>query len=404
MASSGRVVVVGASAAGLTTAQSARTHGYDGEIVLVGQEPEEPYDRPPLSKQLLSGDWEPDRLTLRPRADLDKLALDLRLGVRASAVDTTTRTVALADGSALTYDTLVIATGVIPTRLPYGHDLGGVHVLRGLGDALRLRAELRAGGPLVVIGAGFLGAEVAAVARGLGLCVTLVDPMPLPLLRAMGAQVGGVLADVHRGHGVDLRCGTGVRALHGRGGRVARVELDDGTHVPADTVLVAIGSKPAVNWLTGSGIPLGDGVLCDERGQVTPGVFAVGDVAAWRDARTGRHQRVEHRMTATDHGRTVGRALAGVTADDAPLVPYFWSDQYDLRLQSYGIPGADRDFTVVEGSLAKRRFVAVYGGGAGEEHVVRAVVGCGMPRQLRTWRQAVADAAPWPRPVNVGSY
>ncbi|MDX6345852.1 MAG: hypothetical protein QOF84_642 [Streptomyces sp.] len=403
MASSGRAVVVGASAAGLATAQSARTQGYDGEIVLVGEEPEEPYDRPPLSKQLLSGDWEPDRLTLRPRADLDKLALDLRLGVRASAVDTAARTVALADGSALTYDALVIATGVTPARLPYGHDLRGVHVLRGLGDALRLRAELRAGRRLVVIGAGFLGAEVAAVARGLGVAVTLVDPLPLPLVRVLGAEVGGMLAEVHRGHGVDLRCGTGVLALHGHGGRVREVELDDGTAVPADAVLVAIGSKPAVGWLAGSGIPLGDGVLCDERGQALPGVFAVGDVAAWRDARSGRHRRVEHRMTATDHGRIVGRALAGTAAAESPLVPYFWSDQYDLKLQSYGLPGADREFAVVEGSLAERRFVAVYNGHAGEEDIVHAVVGSGMPRQLRAWRQAVVEAAPWSWPASVGS-
>ncbi|MFJ2832832.1 NAD(P)/FAD-dependent oxidoreductase [Streptomyces sp. NPDC087263] len=404
MTTSGRVVVVGASAAGLTTAQSARTQGYTGEIVLVGEEPEEPYDRPPLSKQLLSGDWEPDRLTLRPRADLDKLALDLRLGVRASAVDTAARTVALADGSSLTYDTLVIATGVTPARLPFGHDLGGVHILRGLRDALRLRTELRTARRLVVIGAGFLGAEVAAVARGLGVDVTLADPQPLPLLRALGAEVGGMLADVHRDNGVDLRCGTGVRALHGREGRVREVELDDGTTVPADAVLVAIGSKPEVGWLAGSGIPLGNGVLCDEHGQVLPGVFAVGDVAAWRDPRTGRHHRVEHRMTATDHGRIVGRALAGTAPTETPLIPYFWSDQYDLKLQSYGLPSADREFTVVEGSLAERRFVAVYGGSTGEENVVRAVVASGMPRQLRTWRQSVVDTAPWPRPASVGPY
>ncbi|MFC9845962.1 NAD(P)/FAD-dependent oxidoreductase [Streptomyces sp. NPDC060223] len=404
MTTSGRVVVVGASAAGLTTAQSARTQGHTGEIVLIGEEPEEPYDRPPLSKQLLSGDWEPDRLTLRPRADLDELALDLRLGVRASAVDTAARTVALADGSSLTYDALVIATGVTPTRLPFGHDLDGVHVLRGLGDALRLRTELRTARRLVVIGAGFLGAEVAAVARGLGVDVTLADPQPLPLLRSLGTEIGGMLADVHRANGVDVRCGTGVRALHGQAGRVHEVELDDGTTVPADIVLVAIGSKPEVGWLAGSGIPLGNGVLCDEHGRALPGVFAAGDVAAWRDPRTGRHHRVEHRMTATDHGRIVGRALTGSPPTHSPLIPYFWSDQYDLKLQSYGLPSADREFTVVEGSLAERRFVAVYGGTEGEDNTVRAVVGTGMPRQLRTWRQAVADAAPWPQPASTGPY
>jgi NADPH-dependent 2,4-dienoyl-CoA reductase/sulfur reductase-like enzyme len=184
--------------------------------VLVGEEPEEPYDRPPLSKQLLSGDWEPDRLTLRPRADLVKLALDLRLGVRTSAVDTAARTVALADGSALTYDALVIATGVTPARLPYGHDLGGVHVLRGLRDVLRLRAELRAAQRLVVIGAGFLGADDAAVARGLGVAVTLADPLPLPLVRVLGAEVGAMLAEVHCGHGVRT-AGPGAGVRRGRG-------------------------------------------------------------------------------------------------------------------------------------------------------------------------------------------
>ncbi|GHH85250.1 pyridine nucleotide-disulfide oxidoreductase [Streptomyces sulfonofaciens] len=392
-----RVVIVGASVSGLTVAETAREEGHTGEIVLVGDETRIPYDRPPLSKQLLSGEWEAERLTLRDQAALDGLGLDLRLGTRARSADAEARTVTLDDGSVLDYGTLVIATGVVPNRLPDGHGLRGVHVLHDIEDALRLREALRSAQRLVVVGAGFLGAEVAAVARKLGLTVTLVDPLPQPLVGALGETVGAMLADVHREHGVDVRCGVAVRALVGDGGAVCGVALDDGTQVPADTVLVAVGSRPAVQWLEGSGVPLGrrgadgcDGVLCDGRGMALPGVYAVGDVAAWWDARAGRRHRVEHRLTAAEQARIVGRGLVRPTAQVEPPVPFFWSDQYDLKLQVFGLPAPSHDFHLLSGSLAERRFVAAYAA----DGVVQAVVGCNMARQLRSWRPAVASATP----------
>ena len=393
-------MIVGAGAAGLGVAEAARSLGHEGSIVLVGDEPHEPYDRPPLSKQFLSGAWEADRLPLRDRATLDGLGIDLRLGSRAGAVDSEARSVTLADGMTISYDALVVATGVTANRLPFGHGLSGVHVLRDLADAARLREGLLGARSLVVIGAGFLGAEVAAVARELDVAVALVDPLPFPLVRVLGSTIGAALADKHRAHGVDLRCGVGVRDITGEDGRVSAVELDDGTRVEADVVLVAIGSKPAVDWLAGSSVPLGrrgvdpvDGVLCDGQGRALPDVYAAGDVAAWWDARVGFRHRVEHRLTAAEQGRIVAQAL--LRPDEAapePPVPYFWSDQYDLKLQVYGLPGEKLDFAVVEGDIASGRFIAVYG----RDGVLSAALGCGMPRQLRAWRQAVAEARPWP--------
>ena len=392
-------MIVGAGAAGLGAAEAARSLGHEGSILLVGDEPHVPYDRPPLSKQFLSGTWEADRLALRDRATLDGLGIDLRLGARARAVDSEARSITQADGTRIDYDALVVTTGVTANRLPFGHGLRGVHVLRDIADAARLRDDLAEARALVVIGAGFLGAEVAAVARELDVAVTLVDPLPFPLVRVLGPTVGAALAGRHRDHGVDLRCGVGVRDIVGEDGRVSAVELDDGTRIAADAVLVAIGSKPAVDWLAGSSVPLGrrgvdpvDGVLCDGRGRALPDVYAAGDVAAWWDARVGFRHRVEHRLTAAEQGRIVAHAL--LRPDEPapePPMPYFWSDQYDLKLQVYGLPGEKLDFAVVEGDIASGRYIAVYG----RDGVLSAALGCGMPRQLRAWRQAVAEARPW---------
>jgi 3-phenylpropionate/trans-cinnamate dioxygenase ferredoxin reductase subunit len=412
----GRVVVVGASAAGLAVAEELRRRGFDGELTLIGDEPGLPYDRPPLSKQLLSGSWDTDRLLLRPREQWDALGVDHRPGTAAVGLDPETRTIRLADGGSCAYDALVVATGaraVHPAAL--GAGLAGVQVLRDLPDALELKAALARGGQLVVVGAGFVGAEAAAVARGMGVPVTMVDPLPLPMVNVLGTGVAGMLAAVHRDNGVDLRCGTGVREVLAEDGRAVGVVLDDGSRVAAATVLVAVGARPAVDWLTGTGVPLGrrdrdgaDGVLCDARGRVAEmdGVWAAGDVAAWWDPTAERYARAEHRLSATEQGRAVGAALAaeagaesaGGTAP-APGLPYFWSDQYHLKLQSYGATGRDLAFAVVEGALEDGRFVGVYGridpAHGGPRHV-DGVIGNGMVRALRTWRQAVVDRAPWP--------
>ncbi|MEW2118927.1 FAD-dependent oxidoreductase [Streptomyces sp. NPDC005474] len=394
-----RVVVVGASAAGLAVVEAARAQGYRGELTLIGDEPHLPYDRPPLSKQLLTGDWSPERLVLREQAHLDELAVTMRLGQPASGLDADSREVVLADGDRIPYDALVVTTGVRARRLPGSDGISGVHVLRTLHDALTLRAELTPGRRLVVLGAGVLGAEAAAVARGLGAAVTVIDPLAWPLARIVNRKIGDWLAEVHREHGVDLRCSCApVTGLHAADGHVTAVELADGTVLPADTVLVAIGATPGVEWLAGSPVTIGGrdpatgsgGVLCDARGQAAPGIYAAGDVAAWQDPRTGEHRRYEHRLNATEQGRAVARALLDPQFTPPLSVPYFWSDQYDVKLQTFGTLDADDEFTVVDGSLDARRFIGV----SHRDGLVRGALGVGMPRPLRAWRTAVADRAP----------
>ncbi|MEU9456718.1 FAD/NAD(P)-binding oxidoreductase [Streptomyces sp. NPDC048277] len=400
-----RLVVVGASAAGLAVVEEVRRRGFTGEVTLIGDEPGLPYDRPPLSKQLLAGEWETDRLLLRPREQWEALGVVHVPGTAAVGVDTKARQVRLANGTTCEYDALVIATGAAAVHpVSLGAGLAGVQVLRNLPDALRLRGALAQGGCLVVVGAGFVGAEAAAVARGMGVPVTMVDPLPLPMVNVLGEEVSGMLAERHRAAGVDLRCGVGVTEVLSDGGRTTGVALDDDGVVGATSVLVAVGARPAVGWLTDSGVPLGDrkrdgveGVLCDAHGQAGEGIWAAGDVAAWFDPESGRHRRSEHRLAATEEGRAVAAAVLGEELPK-PSLPYFWSDQYDLKLQSYGTTGRDMAFTVVEGSLSEGRFIGVYGhrDGDGRPRTVDGVLGNGMARSLRTWRQAVLDRTPWP--------
>ncbi|MER8001227.1 FAD-dependent oxidoreductase [Streptomyces sp. NPDC095613] len=379
-----RYVIVGGSAAGLAAAETLRREGYDGTLTLIGDEPHPPYDRPPLSKQVLAGQWDADRLRLRTPADLDALGLDLRLGVAAAGLDTAGRTVRLADGTSVAYDGLVVATGVRPRRLP-GE---GAHVLRSLDDALALRGRLAAGRHLVVVGAGFLGAEAAAVARGLGARVTLLEPAPVPLAHAVGEAVGRVLSRAHLEHGVDLR--TGVTVVEaGAGG----VRLADGTVVEADEVLVAAGSLPNTEWLDGSDLTVEDGVVCDAYCRAAPGVYAAGDVARWHNPLFGVAMRIEHRTNAAEQGMAAARNLLRPEASKpfAP-VPYFWSDQYDMKIQAYGYPRGHDEVGVADGDLSSGRFLAVYRTG---DHVSGALAVGMPPKAIRSWRQAVTTRTPW---------
>lgn len=380
-----RVVVVGASAAGLATVEALRAAGHTGQITLVGEEAHTPYDRPPLSKHLLSGDWEPDRLALRPDDALNALDLDLRLATTAVAADITAHTVTLSDGAVLDYDALVIATGVRPRPLP------GVdgHVIRTLDDALQLRSRLRPGTRVAVVGAGFLGAETAAVARSLGCRVTLVEPAPAPLSQALGDAVGNLVADLHRAHGVDLRTGVGVVSTSD-----GSLALSDGSSVGADLVVVAIGSLPNTEWLTGSGLTLADGVVCDHFCQAAPGVWAAGDVARWHNPLFDTTMRIEHRTNAAEQGTHVARNLLARPEDRrrfAP-VPYFWSDQYGIRLQAYGYLRDHDEAVLLDADADIRRLLMGYRRG---ERLV-GVLGVGLPpRQLRGWRAAIAGAMDW---------
>lgn len=379
-----RVVIVGASAAGLAAAETLRREGFDGTVTLIGDEPYPPYDRPPLSKQVLTGDWDAHRLTLRTPADLAGLDLDPRLGTTATGLDLAERTVALADGSTLPYDGLVIATGVRPRRLPGS----GAHVLRTLDDALALRDVLRPGRRLVVVGAGFLGAEVTAVARQLGCAVTLLEPAPVPLAHAVGEEVGRVLMHAHLEHGVDLRCGITVTEVTEHG-----VLLADGELVGADDVLVTVGSLPNTEWLDGSGLTVDDGVVCDQFCEAADKVYAAGDVARWYHPLSGTSMRIEHRTNAAEHGMAAARNMLRPDARKpfAP-VPYFWSDQYDMKIQAYGYLRGHDEIAVVEGDLDERRFVAAYRTG---DRLTGALAVGMPPKVIRQWRQAIAVRAAW---------
>ncbi|MFJ1644900.1 NAD(P)/FAD-dependent oxidoreductase [Streptomyces sp. NPDC088258] len=384
-----RVVVVGASAAGLAAAETLRREGYEGTLSLIGDEPYAPYDRPPLSKQILSGEWSHERLPLRPYADLDALGLDLRLGAAATGLDTTDRAVLLADGSRVAYDGLIVATGVRPRRLPGD---GAQHVLRTVDDALALRDRLGPGRRLVVVGAGFLGAEAAAVASGLGARVTLIEPAPVPLAHAVGGAVGQVLSRAHLEHGVDLRTGAAVAEVTEQG-----VRLADGELVEADDVLVAVGSHPNTEWLADSGLTVGDGLVCDEYSAAGPGVYGAGDVARWHNPLFGVEMRIEHRTHAAEQGMAAARNLLRPEAAKpfAP-VPYFWSDQYDMRIQAYGYLRGHDEVAIVAGELAQRRFIAAYRTG----DRVTGVLAVGMPPgEIRQWRRSVAAGAPWDEAV-----
>ncbi len=356
------VTVIGGSLAGLRCAEALRLQGFDGAIRIVGAEDHLPYDRPPLSKQVLSGKFPPERVRLE---SADSLDAEWVLGRAATALDVGSRTVTLADGSRIGADAVVIATGALPRRLPPAvapPDLGGVHVLRTLGDCLALAADLTPGRRLAVIGAGFIGSEVASTAKSLGLDVTVLEALPVPLERALGAGMGALCAQLHRDNGVAIRLGVAVEGLEGGpGGRVERVRMADGSAVEADVVVVGVGVAPATGWLDGSGLALDNGVVCDSRCRAAPGVVAAGDVARWHHEALGAHVRVEHWTNASEMAQAAAATLLeGDAAPPYTPVPYFWSDQYGTKIQFVGHSGPGNEVEVVEGSVEERRFVAAY--------------------------------------------
>jgi NADPH-dependent 2,4-dienoyl-CoA reductase/sulfur reductase-like enzyme len=380
-----QIVVVGVSAAGLTSAETLRREGYAGRLVLVDADTRPPYDRPPLSKQLLKGEWAEEKLTLRPATMLEALNAEWRLGVRAERLDLVAGRVALSDGTQVGYDGLIVATGVRPRTLPAAGGLRGAHVLRTVDDALALRRDLVAGARVAVVGAGFLGTEAAAVAAEIGCRVSIVDPIALPLERQLGEHIGRRIADLHRGHGVNVRCGVGVAAVQDVDGHVTGITLDDGTPLAIDVLLVAIGATPVTDWLEGSGLVLDDGVHCDEFCMASPNVAAAGDVASWLHPSLGRI-RLEHRMNATEQGMAAAKALLGRRTPFAPI-PYFWSDQYDVKVQVYGRP-TNAEFVAVEGSLDDGPFAAIQRDASGR---ITAVAGWNSPKRLRELRQELVQ-------------
>lgn len=388
-----RVVIVGASLAGMHAAHTLRKEGFDGSIRVVDAQPHPPYDRPPLSKQVLAGTWDVDRVALPAAAE--DLGVEWMLDRTAAALHVPNREVFLADGEVVPFDSIVIATGAAARTLPDQPDLAGIHLLRTLDDCLALRADLDGGAEhVVVIGAGFIGAEVAATCRGRGLEVAILEVAPVPLERALGTRMGMVCADLHRDHGVDVRLGVEVGGFGGRE-RVERVFLTDGRKIRSDVVVVGVGVAPSTGWLEGSGLALDNGVVCDENLQAAPGVFAAGDVARWPSRRFGALQRVEHWENAIQQGEAVARNLLAVVharpLDAYDPIPWFWSDQYDRKIQLAGWSGAEYDVEVVHGSTDERRFVALYG----REGRVTGVLGFNRPRHVMRLRNLVDEAAPW---------
>ncbi|POX42717.1 FAD-dependent oxidoreductase [Streptomyces sp. Ru73] len=407
------VAVVGASLAGLSAARALRDQGYDGRLVLIGEERHRPYDRPPLSKEFLTG--KADEADLALETDDEDLAAEWVLGTRAAGLDTRERAVRLADGGAVRADGVVIATGAAARTLPGSEGLAGVHVLRTLDDARALRDELAHGGRLVVIGGGFVGAEVASTAAVMGLDVTFVVAGPTPLAGPLGPEMAAAVSALHGDHGVRLLCGTGVRGVTAtadspavvplglRGGeapagagarsRVDAVLLDDGRSIPADIVVTGIGATPCTDWLEGSGVALDNGgVRCGADGITSiPGVVAVGDCAAWYDEGFAAHRRIEHWTGANERPATaVAALLSGGTAPlGAPRPPYFWSDQYGVRIQFAGHAALADSVTVEDGDPADRGFLAVYRR-AGEPV---AVLGMARTKQFTRWRRQLATTA-----------
>ncbi len=355
-------VVVGASLAGLRAVEAARKAGFEGSITLIGAEAHLPYDRPPLSKAFLEpGDEALDAPFFRTEAVLrDELGITLRLGQPATGLDTVRREVLVGEDR-IPYDALVIATGSTPRMLPGTEGMAGVHALRTLDDATAVRDALTEGARTVVIGAGFIGSEVASGAQKRGVDVTILEALPTPLVRATGAAMGDAIASLHQRNGTELRCGAGVAEIRGNG-RVEAVVLDDGSEIAADLVVVGVGVVPATDWLEGSGLTVDNGIVCDETLWTgVPGVYAAGDVANWPNPALGERQRMENWTAAAEQGAAAARnALNPDAAKPYKTVPYFWSDWYDVRIQFVGSPDAD-EVVVVDGDVsAGDKWVALY--------------------------------------------
>jgi 3-phenylpropionate/trans-cinnamate dioxygenase ferredoxin reductase component len=385
------VAIVGGSIAGLTTAESLRRLGFDGRISLIGDELHDPYDRPPLSKQILCGKWQPEKAALRRPGQVDALELDFRHGVTATGVELDRHRVLLADGDSVEYDALVVATGLRPRRLPAFAGMAGVHVLRTLDDCLALQAELSSDRRVTVIGAGFLGTEIAATARQMGAQVSLVDVVSEPLTLQLGPELGQLVADLHAQHGVDVRVGVGASDVYAADGRVSRIVLSDGTHLGTDLVVLAIGTVPATEWLETSGLDLTGGLLCDAGCRAAADVFAVGDVARWPHATVGGLLRVESRTNAVEQAQLVARnILVPVDAAEAYRpVTFGWTDQYDVKIQIYGHRSPVSDFVMLEGSPAEDKFIGAFR----HNGTITGVVGWNNPRALRDYRDRVFTKA-----------
>lgn len=380
------VAVVGASLAGLRFLEALRREAFAGRVTMIGAEAELPYDRPPLSKQFLVDGWPEEKLALA-RDGVAPLAAEWRLGQRATALDPNRLALALADGSRVEADAIVLATGAEARRLPFERGLSGILALRTLDDARRLREALAASPRVVVIGAGFIGMEVAASCRAKGCAVTVVEPLPAPLIRGLGPILGERVARRHREAGVEFHLGVGVSGFEGEG-RVTGVRLADGRVVPADVVVVGVGAAPSVGWLADSGLTIENGILCDATGASSrAGVYALGDCARWTNPRYPERPRFEHWTSAVEQADVVARRILHGSAEPHAAVPYVWTDQFDLRLAIAGEFRADDEMHVCLGTLDEDKFLVLFGRGG----KLVGAVGCKRPRQLNAARRWIAE-------------
>lgn len=383
MSTTDRVVVVGGGLASVRCLEELRRGDPERELMLLAAEAELPYDRPPLTKTALREGTPPPRLA----PNWSELAIETRLATAVRSVDPRAHTVTLADGSELGYGSLVIATGADARALPGLHG-PGVHVVRSAQDATGLRADLLEHRRVTIIGAGFIGCEVATTARRLGVEVILLEALAAPLARVLGTTVGAEIARRHRADGVDVRTGAMVTEVRGSGAQ-RELALSDGSLVPAPVVLVALGARPSIDWLAGSGLDIDHGVLCDAMGRTSAAdVFAAGDVAQWHQPATGTQLHHEHWTSAASQGRTVARAVLGA---EEPLdeVPYFWSDQLGIMMQMLGTPADGDDVTVVEVPGRQGSLVALYGRGGR----LSAAFGISAPRHVMKLRGKIAAGA-----------
>ena len=389
-----QVVVVGAGVAGIRATETLRQNGYGGAITIVGDERHAPYHRPPLSKKLLSGQVHRAGIDMAPQFDTDARILR---GAAAVGLDMSARTIQVRDDGhdlSLGFDGLVIASGAQPREWPGGATPDGVLLLRTVEDCLAIRERLGSRPRVVVVGGGFIGAEVAATCRLMGLDVVLVEKAASPMLAALGKELAPRWAELHRQHGVDLRVGVGVDGFVGNG-RVEGVRLSDGAQVPADIVIVGLGVTPATDWLEGSGLRLDDGVVCDASGAAegADDVVAAGDVARWWHPLYERHLRTEHWDDAGRQGAVAARTLlAGPgRAEVFDMVPYFWSDQYDVKVQMIGTPADYDAIEIIEGNRGGWEFVAAYGRGGRTIAVLGTI-----PNRVHAYRDAISNRAEFP--------
>ena len=377
------VLVVGAGLGGIRTVEGLRAAGYEGRLSLVGAEKHLPYDRPPLSKQLLAGDWERERIDLTDASKLEELGVRTHLGQPAVALRP--GEVELADGSTLHADAIVLCPGVTSRTLPGQPD--SAHLLRDVEESLTLRDRLAGAGSLLVVGAGFIGAEVASTALGRGLAVTVLEAAPVPMARVLGEQVGALCARLITEAGVTLRCGVTIEELADDGATLA-----GGERVTADAVVVGVGGLLDLDWLADTGLDLSGGIPCDEHGRVQglPGVWAVGDAAAWIDPRVGERTRHEHWTSATNQAVVVARDIVG--ADPAPeQVPYFWSDQFGLKIQLLGRPELADEVLALHGEGLDGGPIKGTALGYLRDGELVAVVGFGAARRVMRYRTLLTE-------------